>query len=87
MSLYYYFGVVRAIFWSPKTGDLSPIEISYPLKFAVYICIAGMLYLGISPDPMVTWSSQVVSGLKWQTPLTPYASGPHPPPDPGAPSK
>src|SRR5450756_2952172 len=32
ISLYYYFGVIRAIYWSKDTADLSPIELSAPDK-------------------------------------------------------
>ncbi|MGH7989957.1 MAG: NADH-quinone oxidoreductase subunit N, partial [Limisphaerales bacterium] len=45
ISLYYYFGVVRAIYWSKDAKDLSPIPLSSPAKFAIVICIAGMFWL------------------------------------------
>jgi NADH-quinone oxidoreductase subunit N len=32
ISLYYYFGVIRAIYWSKDPADLSPIELSAPAK-------------------------------------------------------
>ena len=32
ISLYYYFGVIRAIYWSKDVKDLSPIELSAPAK-------------------------------------------------------
>ena len=32
ISLYYYFGVIRAIYWSKDPADLSPIELSSPAK-------------------------------------------------------
>ncbi len=33
ISLYYYFGVIRAIYWSENVTNVSPIEISAPRKF------------------------------------------------------
>jgi NADH-quinone oxidoreductase subunit N len=53
ISLYYYFNVIRAIYWSVGTTDVSPIPVSIPARMALYTCIAGMLYLGLVPGPML----------------------------------
>jgi NADH-quinone oxidoreductase subunit N len=50
ISLYYYLGVVRAIYWSSDASDLSPISISLPSRALLAVCAAGMLYLGVYPD-------------------------------------
>ena len=65
VSLYYYFGVVRAIYWSKDAPDLSPIELSAPIKLSIGICIAGMFWLGIFPNTMlnVTNEAAKVFGL------------------------
>jgi NADH-quinone oxidoreductase subunit N len=49
ISLYYYFGVIRAIYWGKDAPDMSPIPLSWPVTTALAACIAGMLYLGIYP--------------------------------------
>jgi len=64
ISLYYYFGVVRAIYWMQGADDLSPLRISRPIRFAIYACIAGMLYLGLFPAAMVNLAAQAVKVLK-----------------------
>ena len=64
ISLYYYFGVIRAIYWSKNPGDLSPIQVSRPMKFALYGCVAGMLYLGLMPDTPFNAALAAVKGLK-----------------------
>jgi NADH-quinone oxidoreductase subunit N len=48
ISIYYYFKVVRAIFWS-QPSDTLPIAISVPIRCAIYACIAGMFWLGLFP--------------------------------------
>ena len=53
ISLYYYFGVIRAIYWSKETPDLSPIPLSGAAKFSIAICIAGILWLGIFPNTVL----------------------------------
>src|ERR1022692_3737333 len=58
ISLYYYFGVVRAIYWSNDPTDLSPIQVSWPMRVSIYGCIAGMLYLGIFPNSLLNLATQ-----------------------------
>jgi NADH-quinone oxidoreductase subunit N len=64
ISLYYYFGVVRAIYWSKGATDLSPIPLSRPMQFSVFVCVAGMFWLGLFPGAMVKIASAAVSILK-----------------------
>jgi NADH-quinone oxidoreductase subunit N len=61
ISLYYYFGVIRAIYWSRTVADTSPILLSTPVRIAIYVCIAGIFYLGLFPGALVTWSSNAVA--------------------------
>ena len=49
ISFYYYFGVIRAIYWSKNPADVSPIVLSGPIKVAICVCIAGIFWLGIFP--------------------------------------
>ncbi|MEI8292083.1 MAG: NADH-quinone oxidoreductase subunit N, partial [Verrucomicrobiota bacterium] len=50
ISLYYYFGVVRAIYWSKEPPDMSPIALSPAAKLTAWICIAGIFWLGLFPN-------------------------------------
>lgn len=64
ISLYYYFGVVRAIYWSKDVPDRSPICISRPMRLAVWVCIAGMFWLGLFPNAVLKLADSAVSVLK-----------------------
>jgi NADH-quinone oxidoreductase subunit N len=64
ISLYYYFGVVRAIYWSKDATDLSPIPVSLPIKIAIYACVVGMLYLGLYPNAAVNLADKAVAVLR-----------------------
>jgi NADH-quinone oxidoreductase subunit N len=64
ISIYYYFGVVRAIYFSKEPPDLSPITISLPTRISIYVCVAGMLYLGLFPDAVVNLTIKAVAVLK-----------------------
>jgi NADH-quinone oxidoreductase subunit N len=63
ISLYYYFGVVRAIYWSKDTPDLSPIQLSAPVKLSIAVCIAGMFWLGIFPNTMLNITNEAAKVL------------------------
>jgi NADH-quinone oxidoreductase subunit N len=60
VSMYYYFSVVRAIYWSKDAPDLSPIEISLPAKISLYACVAGMLFMGLFPNAISAMADQAV---------------------------
>jgi NADH-quinone oxidoreductase subunit N len=63
ISLYYYFGVIRAIYWSREVTDLSPVATSMPIRGAIYACIAGMFFLGVFPGALVNVATKAVKGL------------------------
>ncbi|HOC55451.1 MAG TPA: NADH-quinone oxidoreductase subunit N [Verrucomicrobiota bacterium] len=63
ISFYYYFSVVRAIYWSTGATDLSPISVSWPIRVVIYGCIAGMFYLGSFPGWIVNVATEAVKVL------------------------
>ena len=60
ISLYYYFGVIRAIYWSQQPADLSPLPVSIPLKVSLATCIGGMLLLGVYPNALLHLTNRIV---------------------------
>ena len=63
ISLYYYFGVIRVIYWSRNTPDLSPIQLTAPIKFSVCVCIAGMFWLGLFPSVVLDLATEAAKSL------------------------
>ena len=63
ISLYYYFGVIRAIYWSKNVPDLSPIHLSAPVKFTACVCIAGMFWIGLFPSVVLNLATQAAKSL------------------------
>ena len=63
ISLYYYFGVIRAIYWSKNAPDLSPIPLSGPVKFAACVCIAGMFWIGLFPSVVFNLATEAARAL------------------------
>jgi NADH-quinone oxidoreductase subunit N len=64
MSLYYYFNVIRAMYWSKEAPDLSPIPASLPARISLGVCIAGMLFIGIYPNPLVQLAAAATNWIK-----------------------
>ena len=63
ISMYYYFGVVRAIYFSKETADAPPITMSLPAKLVIVICLAGMVYLGLFPTKMLNLANDATAAL------------------------
>jgi NADH-quinone oxidoreductase subunit N len=74
ISIYYYFGVVRAMYWGTLPADLSPIPASWPLRAALVLCIGGMLWLGVMPDTLIKVSTPAVEVLAPELPESPSES-------------
>jgi NADH-quinone oxidoreductase subunit N len=67
ISFYYYLGVVRAIYWSRVVPDFTEIRISLPARIALYVCIAGMLILGLVPGAMLNTANTATHALKFSS--------------------
>jgi NADH-quinone oxidoreductase subunit N len=65
ISLAYYLGVVRAIYWSKDPADAAPIKISPTMQVCLAVCMAGMLYFGLFPNAAVQAASDAVQALKF----------------------
>jgi NADH-quinone oxidoreductase subunit N len=64
ISLYYYFNVVKAIYWNREVKDLSPIQLSAPAMITAWVCIGGIFWLGLFPNTVLNFALAAVSGLK-----------------------
>jgi NADH-quinone oxidoreductase subunit N len=62
ISIYYYFGVVKAVYWGQPADNL-PVPISWPARLAIFVCIAGMLWLGLVPGGMLDLAREGASVL------------------------
>lgn len=63
ISIYYYFNVVRAIYWSREAADLTPIELGGAAKLSLGISIAGIFWLGLFPNTVLDLANQAAQVL------------------------
>jgi NADH-quinone oxidoreductase subunit N len=64
ISLYYYFGVIRAIYWAAEPTNLSPIQVSLPTRLSLAACVIGMLYLGVYPATVLRLTDTVLAAWR-----------------------
>jgi NADH-quinone oxidoreductase subunit N len=64
ISFYYYFGVIRAIYWSKEPADLSPIRLSGAAKFSLATCITGIFWLGLFPNTVLNLALSAANVVK-----------------------
>ena len=59
ISLFYYFGIIREIYWgtapswTEKKSKTDPIECPDTADIVVLVCVFGMLALGLFPEPVL----------------------------------
>ncbi len=63
ISFYYYFGVIKAIYFSKSTTEANPIVMSLPMKAAIVVCIAGMFWLGVAPNSLLDLAQKATTVL------------------------
>jgi NADH-quinone oxidoreductase subunit N len=63
ISFYYYFGVIRAIYWGKNTSDLTPIHLSGAIKLSIAVCITGMFWLGLFPNTVLNLATEATKVL------------------------
>jgi len=65
ISIYYYFGVVRAMYWQAAPAEAGPIEYSTSMKALLGLSVAGMIYLGVCPDAFFDLTTTAVKSLRF----------------------
>lgn len=64
ISIYYYFGVIRAMYWGGESHNPSPISVSFPMKLSLGACVLGMFWLGMYPATLMRWVGYAVDGVR-----------------------
>jgi NADH:ubiquinone oxidoreductase subunit 2 (subunit N) len=68
-SLYYYFGIIREIFWgtgqwwAEKEPEAGKIKLADSQVVVLGVCLLGMLMLGVYPQPVLELAGDAVKVL------------------------
>jgi NADH-quinone oxidoreductase subunit N len=65
ISIYYYFGVIRAIYWSKDPAETTEITLTTPIRLTVLAGVIGMIYLGVMPDGMLKIAERAAASLQY----------------------
>jgi NADH-quinone oxidoreductase subunit N len=76
ISMYYYFGVIRSMFWPRQDSAVSSIDAGVPTALATLTCVAAILVIGIFPAGLVDLSRQSVAGLSGDAVISAHAAAP-----------
>ena len=63
ISFYYYFGVIRAMYWEADPTDRTPIPLAWPARAALGLCVFGLLWLGIFPAHVLSLAELAARSL------------------------
>ena len=63
ISLYYYFGVIRAAYWRSESAAPEPILPSLTARLTIGACMAGVIILGVFPSGLLESATQAVRSL------------------------
>ncbi|HAB17258.1 MAG TPA: proton-translocating NADH-quinone oxidoreductase subunit N, partial [Verrucomicrobiales bacterium] len=63
ISLYYYFGIIRAMYWPRHAVESKPLPTPLPTALTVVACVAAVLLIGVFPGGLVQESERAVAGL------------------------
>ena len=64
ISMYYYFGVIKEMYWSKEAKDLSAIPLSAPAMVTAWICIGGIFWIGMFPNVLLNLANVAALALK-----------------------
>jgi NADH-quinone oxidoreductase subunit N len=65
ISLYYYFNVIRAMYWSKEAVDRNPVQVPALARVSLTVCVAGILFLGLYPQPALLAAKEAVKVLSF----------------------
>jgi NADH-quinone oxidoreductase subunit N len=53
VSFYYYVRFIREMYLGDRIADDRPLSLSTPLQIGIAICVFGVLFIGIFPQPII----------------------------------
>lgn len=64
VSLWYYFGVIRAAYWAPAPEAFPNISVPAVSWAGLGVCVTGMWFLGLFPSSLVDFANRVAETLR-----------------------
>jgi NADH-quinone oxidoreductase subunit N len=61
VSFYYYIRFIKVMYLGDRVADDRPLSLSPALKVGVAICLFGVLFFGIYPQPIIKFAQQLMA--------------------------
>jgi NADH-quinone oxidoreductase subunit N len=63
VSFYYYVRFIKVMYLGDRLADNQPLELSRPLQAALVVCLAGILFIGVYPQPIIEIVQRLLGGV------------------------
>jgi NADH-quinone oxidoreductase subunit N len=63
IAAFYYLGVVRQMFFEPADQEAPPVSVPVGLKVGLALCAAGILVIGLYPQPFINLATESIQML------------------------
>lgn len=63
VSFYYYVRFIRAMYLGDRAADARPLSLSPSLNIALAVCVGGVVFIGVYPQPVIRMAETLISAL------------------------
>lgn len=63
VSFYYYIRFIKVMYLGDRMADNQPLELSPALRTALFVSLAGILFIGVYPQPLINLAQKLLSPL------------------------
>jgi NADH-quinone oxidoreductase subunit N len=63
VSFYYYIRFIKVMYLSDRIADNQPLELSPALRTALVVSLAGILFIGVYPQPLINLAQKLIAPL------------------------
>jgi NADH-quinone oxidoreductase subunit N len=63
VSFYYYIRFIKVMYLGDRVADTQPLELSPPLRTALLVSLAGILFIGVYPQPLINLAQKLIAPL------------------------
>ena len=60
MSFYYYVRFIKVMYLGDRIADDKPLALSGALQTALYVALAGIIFIGIYPQPVIAQAKKLI---------------------------
>ncbi len=63
VSFYYYIRFIKVMYLGDRMADQEPLELSPALRTALFVSLAGIIFTGVYPQPLISLAQKLITPL------------------------